>query len=67
MRKHAKKCWGVETVNIADDAKNAAEVRTKVVESILRSGSITTAFERKGKVTYSNRQATKAEIRCVNG
>ena len=38
----------------ADGAKDATEVRTKIVKSVLRDGSITVAFERKakGKVTY---------------
>lgn len=62
MRKHAKSCWGIETVEAADDAANIGEAR-KMVDN-LADGSITAAFERKGKgrVTYSNRQHTKAEI-----
>jgi hypothetical protein len=58
MRKHAKKCWGAETVELADKAKNAAEVRVTAVKGILDPQSITVAFERKGKgkVTFSHRQ-----------
>ena len=67
MRKHAKVCWGDEVLKAADDAKNAEEVRTKIVASVLRNGSITASFERKGKgrVTYSHRQHTKSETRWV--
>ena len=31
LRKHAKSCWGEEVVKAADDARNADEVRTKIV------------------------------------
>ena len=67
MRKHAKVCWGDEVLKAADDAKNAEEVRTKIVASVLRNRSITASFERKGKgrVTYSHRQHTKSETRWV--
>ena len=65
MRKHVKKCWGEDILRTADEAKNAAEVRTHVVGGILQNGSITAAFEQKGKgqVTYSHRQHTRAETR----
>ena len=65
MRKHAKKCWGDETLKAADVAKGTTEVREKIVGSILRTGSIMQAFERKGqgKVTYSVRQHTCAETK----
>ncbi|KAJ3498251.1 hypothetical protein NLJ89_g10242 [Agrocybe chaxingu] len=64
MRKHAKTCWGVERVEAADSAANLGEAR-KMVNS-LKDGSITAAFERKGKgrVTYSHRQHTKAETKA---
>jgi hypothetical protein len=69
MRKHVKSCsgWGSNVLSAADDAKDANEVRTKVVKTFARDGTITTAFERKGKgkVTYSNRQHTRLETRCV--
>jgi hypothetical protein len=56
MRKHVKVCWGDEVLKAADDTKNAEEVRTKIVTSVLHNGSITASFERKGKgrVTYSH-------------
>lgn len=65
LRKHAKKCWGEDVVKMADNAKNAQEVRETTVKGALNLQSITTAFERKGKgkVTYSHRQHTKAESR----
>jgi hypothetical protein len=54
-------------VKIADTAKDSQEVHDKIAGSILRDGSITTAFKRKGEenVTYSHRQYTKAETKCV--
>lgn len=65
MRKHVKACWGEEILQTADQARNAEEVRGKIVKNFLRNGSITTAFERKGKgkVTYSHRQHTRTETR----
>lgn len=65
MRKHVRSCWGDEVLKAADQAKNANEVRQKIVGNFLRNGSITTSFERngKGKVTYSHRQHTRAETR----
>lgn len=65
MRKHARKCWGDETVASADKAKSANEVRVTTVKGSLDSQSITAAFERKGKdkVTFSHRQHTKTEAR----
>ena len=65
MRKHAKKCWGAEALKAADSVKNADDVREKIVGSILRTGSIMQAFERKGqgKVTYLHRQHTCAETK----
>ena len=51
-------------MDAADDAKDTNEVRTKIVNGILRNGTITKAFKRKGKEsTYSNRPHTPAETR----
>jgi hypothetical protein len=63
--KHARKCWGEETVKTASLAKSAEEVRDKIVGSILKNGSITVIFERKAKanVTCSHRNFTKRETR----
>lgn len=65
MRKHVKSCWGDDVLQAADEARNADEVRTKIIAGYLKDGSITTAFERKGKgkVTYSHRQHTRTETR----
>ncbi|KAG0704063.1 hypothetical protein DFH29DRAFT_802380, partial [Suillus ampliporus] len=69
MRKHVKVCWGEDVLAATDDAKDANEARTKIVGGILRNGSITVSFERKGKgkVTYSHRQHTRAETRYHKG
>jgi hypothetical protein len=68
MRKHVTvcPCWGKVVLAAADDALNADEVRTKIVEGILKNGTITEAFERKGKGkrTYPNRPLTRAEIKA---
>ena len=51
----------------ADEAKNVTVAQEAVVGGILANGSITAAFERKGKgkVTYSHRQHTKTEAKYV--
>jgi hypothetical protein len=66
MRKHEKKCWGIDMIESADKANNANEVRATTVRCILNPESITAAFERmgKGKVTYSHRQHTTTESRA---
>jgi len=65
MRKHAKVCWGDETVAAADATRDLDGARKVLVESKLKDGSITAEFERIGwdKVTYSHRQHTKMESR----
>jgi hypothetical protein len=67
LRKHAKKCWGTETVAATDQTKNASEARTSVTNLVLKDGSITAVFERLGKanITYSHRQHTKTEARFI--
>ncbi|KAI1793035.1 hypothetical protein LXA43DRAFT_886392, partial [Ganoderma leucocontextum] len=66
LRAHAVKCWGPETVEAAKEAANVGEVREKIVGSILKTGSITAHFERKGgQVSYSARQHTRAETRVL--
>lgn len=65
MRKHAKLCWGEETVAAASN-RNATEVRNGLKSGKVEpDGSITAVFERtgKGKVTYSHRQHTKTQTR----
>ncbi|KAG1857367.1 hypothetical protein DFJ58DRAFT_659107, partial [Suillus subalutaceus] len=65
MQKHAKICWGEETVKLADETKNAQEACTII--SGAKDGSITASFERtgKGKVTYSHRQHTRTETKYL--
>ena len=67
LRKHAKSCWGAETVEAADRTKDVSEARDSVVKPLGKDGSITAIFERvgKGKVTYSHRQHTKAQTKYV--
>ena len=68
LRKHARSCWGDDAIKAAEAAQDVNVARNSVVKSILETGSITASFERKGKgkVTYSNRQHTKAETRYVH-
>jgi hypothetical protein len=53
LLKHAKSCWGVETVKKAR-SMNADEVREGITQLV--DGSITAHFKRKGKgkITYSH-------------
>ena len=66
MAKHVKSCWGEDAYQAAQDAKTAKSARETIVQSILKTGTITSAFKRKGKgkVTYSHRQHTKTESRA---
>ena len=67
LRRHAKMCWGDETVNAANRSKDLLAARTILGSGLKRSGSITAAFERIGKssITYSHRQLTYTETRYV--
>jgi hypothetical protein len=70
MHKHAKNCWGEETVSKALDTKgelSISDVRKSLGQAKLHDGSITASFERKGKgsVTFSTRQHTYTETRLV--
>ncbi|KAK2463721.1 hypothetical protein APHAL10511_004472 [Amanita phalloides] len=66
MHKHVKACWGDKALVAADSAANADDVRTFIVGGILKNGSITDSFERKGKGkrTYSIRALTCAEVKA---
>jgi len=61
-----EKCW--EAIKAVNEAKDVNEAHTKVVGGIIHTGSITAAFERKGKgkVTYSHKQHTKTGTKCKN-
>jgi len=63
--RHAKMCWGNETVNTANRTKDLSAAHTILVSSLKRSGSIMDAFEQIGKssITYSHCQLTYTETR----
>jgi hypothetical protein len=65
MRKHVKKCWGEDVLSAADDAKNAVNARTTIVEPFKRNGSISEAFKQKrqGAAIFSHRQHTRTETK----
>jgi hypothetical protein len=65
LRRHAKKCWGAETVKSADGTKDLEAARAILLKTNLHDGTITAEFERigRGKVTYSHRQHTSTEAR----
>jgi len=67
LQRHAKMCWGDETVNAADRSKDLSAARTILGSGLKRSSSITAAFEqiRKLSITYSHRQLTYTETRYV--
>ena len=64
--KHARICWGLETVAAADKTRSFGEAYG--VLKRFKDGSITKAFEQvgKGKITYSHRQHTTTQTQCVN-
>jgi hypothetical protein len=66
LQKHARTCWGAETVAAADETRNVDAAREALNK--VKDGSITEAFERigKAKVTYSHRQHTTAQARYVS-
>ena len=67
LARHAKICWGEETVEAARATGDLDGARAVLAKSNIRDGSITTEFSRlgKGKVTFSHRQHTKTEARYV--
>jgi hypothetical protein len=70
LRKHAKICWGSETLNAAATT-NLDMARDAVEKNKLKDGSLTKVFGRigngRGKITYSHRQHTKTEAKyaCI--
>jgi hypothetical protein len=64
LHKHAKICWGLDTVKAAMEAQNASEARQILSQS--KDGSISAAFQikGKGKVMYSHRQHTRTETKA---
>jgi hypothetical protein len=69
LLKHARVCWGRETVEAAN-ITNLDGAREAVGKNELKDGSLTAVFERlkngKGKLTYSHRQHTKTEAKYVH-
>jgi hypothetical protein len=69
LRKHARICWGEETVQACDDTKDVLAARVALRQHNRRDGTVLAAFERVGnlkkKPTYSNRQHTKTEVKYV--
>ncbi|KIK94273.1 hypothetical protein PAXRUDRAFT_143266, partial [Paxillus rubicundulus Ve08.2h10] len=65
IRKHVKLCWGDETLEAVDTAKDVNKVRAKIVGGVLQNRTITAAFKRKGKgkVVYSHRLHIHAEAK----
>lgn len=67
LRKHAEACWGKEALEGARNASSVSEARKVLMTHTPRDGSITIAFARiqgKGKITFSTRPPTTAEIRA---
>ena len=66
LLKHARLCWGRETVDAANVTKLEG-AREAIEKSQLKDGLLTAVFEclknGKGKVTYSHRQHTKTEAK----
>jgi len=65
--KHAKICWGEDVVAAADGTRDVLAAREALGKMKMKDGSILEAFEQvaKSKVTYSHRQHTTMESRCV--
>ncbi len=66
LRKHARQCWGDDIILGADTCGDIASTREALSKATkLKDGSITTAFERKGKgkVTFSHRQHDTTQTR----
>ena len=68
LRRHAKICWGEETVAAASDTKDVHAACAILAKSNLKDGSITAMFQRVGKekIMYSHRQHTRTESRDVS-
>ena len=66
LKRHAITCWGNKAVDDTLDAKVDIESAQKTLKTF-KDGSITVAFEWKGKekVSYSRRPHTKAETQKV--
>ena len=56
---------GTDILNATQQAKDVTVVRTNIVGSILRNGSIMVVFDQKGKgkISYSHQQHTHTKMR----
>src|ERR1700678_1393941 len=65
LRRHAKKCWGAETVKSADGTKDLEAAPAILLKTNLHDGTITAEFERmgRGRVTYYNRNKSQQKAR----
>jgi hypothetical protein len=63
MHKHAKICWGVDTVKAASATKDVIDARKVLANS--KDGSIAAAFKVKAKekISYSHKQHTKTQTK----
>lgn len=63
--KHVKSCWGEAAYKVATACQHANDARDTVVKPLMKTGSLTAVFERKGKeiVRYRHRQHTKTETK----
>ena len=63
--KHVNSCWGDAAYEAAKDCQHANNARKSVVKPLTTLGTITAAFDRKGKgkVNYRHRQHTKTETK----
>lgn len=67
LRRHAKTCWGAESVEMACLTKDKVEAHEKVVKKIMRNGSLPAMFEfeGKGKKLYSHQRLDRLHTRQV--
>jgi hypothetical protein len=65
LRRHAKGCWGDETVKAAGKTKDVFAACDAMAKATKKDGSILSAFGRikQNQATYSHRQHTSAEVR----
>jgi hypothetical protein len=67
--RHVKACWGEDAWTAALACRNAEDARNLVIKPLAMNQSITAVFERKGnrkgKVTYSHVQHTRAETKYL--
>ena len=67
--KHVTSCWGKAAYEVAKACQHVNDAHESVVKPLTTTGTITAAFEQKGKgkVSYRHRQHTKKETKSVNG